>query len=274
MIAGNFRPGSEFGTVSHRFVPGDGARVLVGPGAVLLGWIPIFQHSEQLPEAAVLRSRWEADPAIGQLLQSGNMTPPDRYSGPVDLCRHLNTHDFRGALAIDQPTLFLDEAGRPVLVECLALARVGSTAMRGRLVDAALDKWLLYSAGIGESCGDISLYDNRAVTIRVFLRLKLGRLGQVAARAMTGLWPPWATMSLEYTFDLQSDGVTVDFLGSTIPSQSRYIGWERESAYELDKDLSEAGLDGFLRAGGCRDAQPRVHHQVRRFAKAQDVNGR
>ena len=274
MIACNFRPGSEFGTASHRFGSGDGARVLVGPSAVLFGWIPVFQSREQLPEDAALRSRWADDPSIGQLLQSGNMEPPDRYSGPADLCRHLNTHDFRGVLAIDQPTLFLDAAGRPVLVECLALARVGSTVIRGRLVAASLDKWLLYSAGIGESCGDISYYDGREVTIRVFLRLKLGKFGQVAARAVTGLWPPWATMSIEYTFDLQTEGVTVDFLGSTIPSQRRYIRWERESSYEIDKDLSEAGLDGFLRAGGCRDAQMRVHYQARRFAKAWDGNAR
>jgi len=136
---------------------------------------------------AVLRSRWEADPGIGQLPQSGNMAPPDRYTGPAELARHLNTYDFRGALAIDQPTLFLDEARRPVLLEFLAMSRVGSTAMRGRLVGASLDTWLLYSARIGESCGDISVYDDRAVTIRIFLRLKLGRRGQVAARAMTGL---------------------------------------------------------------------------------------
>jgi len=37
MIACNFRPGSVFSTVAHRFGAGGGERVLVGPSAALLG---------------------------------------------------------------------------------------------------------------------------------------------------------------------------------------------------------------------------------------------
>lgn len=249
MILANYLPpASEFRLVEHRWAEnGVPAAAYVGESACAVGWIPAYQTEDQLP-AGFLREHWARDAAIPLLVGSGNQAPPERFDGPADLTRHLNTLDFRGAIAIDQPTLFTNTLGQPVMVQFLALARVGSTPVR-------MNRVLFYSAGVSSACGDISA-DRTRVVLRLFLRLKIGFGGQAVAAVMTGHWPPWATLSLEYVFNVQREHPSshVVFGGTSVPSQRRYVGWKARSDYRLETDLSIAGYEGFVEAGGCRDA--------------------
>jgi hypothetical protein len=91
-------PGSDQYSASR----GVGKSVIVGPSAALIGWIPVYQNQEQLPEGH-LRDSWKEDSSIEPLLSTGNNPPSDAFTGPGDLIRSLNTREFRGAISIDQP---------------------------------------------------------------------------------------------------------------------------------------------------------------------------
>ena len=99
-------------------------------------------------------------------------------------------------------------------LQFLALARVGSTSIR------PLESITYAPAGISTACGDIVEKADRVI-VRVFMRLKLGNLGQLAARFQTGAWPPWATLTIEYEFVLgPMPTARVKYSGTTIPSQT------------------------------------------------------
>ena len=106
---------------------------------------------------------------------------------------------------------------------------------------------------MGEASGVVSESPN-SVSIRLFLRIKIGVVGQVFSVLQTRNWPPWATLMIDYTFDLAYRSAQVDFHGTAVPSQRRYIDWRRDSDYEIERSLSAAGYKGFIEAGGCRDA--------------------
>ena len=80
-------------------------------------------------------------------------------------------------------------------------------------------------------------------------------LGGLAAKALTWQWPPWATLTIDYRFDLAGLGATARFSGTAVPSQRRYLDWRLHSDYEIETELSSEGYRGFVETGGCRDAQ-------------------
>ena len=265
----NFRPpGNEFAKTSYRW-RGSGAAVktCVGNAAISIGWIPAYQKREQMPEGC-LHDQWDLDESIALLLSTGNPSPPEKFSGPADLVRYLNFNEFRAAIAIDAPTLEIDADGKPVLLEFFSFARVGCTAIRPGHFTQRLDWLTFYSGGVNESCGEVFV-DANSVVIRLFVRAKLGFLGRLAARMKTGDWPPWATLTIEYVFDLKPLKTKVDFMGTSVPSQSRYVDWRKHSEYRIEYDMSEAAYEGFVRAGNCSDA-PGYRTQVRSAIKILD----
>lgn len=267
MILANFRPSvNELARVEHRWAEGAGfAEALTGRSAAAIGWIPAFQEPDQLPEG-FLQDQWSRDSSIPLLLGSGNQAPPREFADAIDFQRHLNTLDYRAAICIARPTLYLNHERQPMRLHFDAIARVGCTAVRANPL-------LWYSAGVGMSSGEISA-DGGRITIRLFIRMKLGPLGQVVARLQTNHWPPWATMAIEYTFDLRDDISVVRYLGTRIPSLRRYVGWQLDSEYRIEHDLSAAAYEGFIEAGGCQDASAHGYSLWTPLSRAQVSDGR
>jgi hypothetical protein len=251
-----FRPPYEdFGIFKCEW-PENGRKAtsaLAGSSVALLGWIPFYHLVEELPEG-FMRTAWSSDPSIPGLLGTGNLQPPRVFEkGETGLLRHLETRDFRGAICIAKPTLYLGELGKPVLLRFRALGRPGFTAIRPGHFVPGLKSIQLFDGGFGRRRGDVYL-DGDRLTIRVFMRMKLGLAGQAYSRLRVGNWPPWATMMLEYTFDLRYQTAQVDFHGTAVPSQRRYMDWRLHSDYEIEKELSAIGYEEFVEAGACQDA--------------------
>ena len=216
-----------------------------GESVALVGWIPGASGLDQLQKGS-LKEAWPADSSIRLLLSAGNQRPPQALElGELGLQRHLDTRDFRGAIAIAGPTLYIGN-GRPVFLHWRALSRQGYTPFR-------LGPFQYSSDGIADRCGDVFVQGNQVV-LRTFLRMKLGFLGQLAGKALTWHWPPWATLMIEYSFDVRNLGVTVSFCGTGIPSQRRYVDWRMHSDYEIETELSIEGYRAFVETGECLDA--------------------
>ena len=70
----------------------------------------------------------------------------------------------------------------------------------------------------------------------------------------TGSVIPWATMTIEYAFDMNPLRPSADFVGSSVPSLRRYMAWKTHSQYRIAHKKPAAGYEDFLHAGNCSDA--------------------
>lgn len=216
-----------------------------GESVALVGWIPGSTARDQLRDG-FLKDSWAADLSIRLLLGAGNQRPPDILDlGTRGLVRHLDTKDFRGAISIAAPTLYIGN-GKPVYLGWSALCQQGYTPFR-------MGPFAYSADGVASRCGDVYVSGDEVV-VRAFLRMKLGFLGQLIGKGLTQKWPPWATMTIEYTFDIRNLGASASFCGTAVPSQRRYMDWRRHSDYEIETELSQEGYRGFVEAGGCLDA--------------------
>ena len=252
---------NAFKAITHRWSQnGAATSILVGESATLIGWVPFYEEYTQLDVASPLREKWESgDISIPPLLSTGNRRPNDQFDGPGELQRFLHSKDFRAALSIDQPTLSINAEGDPVELTFLALSHVGFTSVRPEHFIPKFDWLLFYSGGTSYSCGDI-LENAGKITIRSYISLKLGFLGRAAGRYMTGHWPPWANLMIEYEFERDNfRDARVTFCGSAVPSQSRYLGWKIISDYRMDRDMTNSGYEGFVTAGSCCNALAERH---------------
>jgi hypothetical protein len=224
---------------------GNATSVLVGESVAVIGWIPRTKRGDDLPNG-FLRKAWPDAKSVRLLLKSGNQKPPNVFErGSSDLLRHLDSLDFRGAISLLTPTLYIAN-GRPVFLRGQALGRTGYTPFR-------LGPNQYSSEGTASRFVDIYETGDQVV-IRIFLRMKLGRLGCLAAKAVTWNWPPWATMTVEYAFDTRRQTAEVTFSGTAVPSQRRYLDWRLDSDYDIETELSGAGYQQFVEAGRCQDA--------------------
>ena len=142
------------------------------------------------------------------------------------------------------------------------MARIGYTAIRvARIVK--------YSAGAGNACGHI--LTGGPIHIRLFVRFKLGPLGQLAAWQLTGHWPPNATTTIDYILQPHDGRADVTFTGTLVPQITSYVGWKAVHEYKIG-DLSNAAYDSFVESNGCQDAlsQP-LHREVTVLSDPIDV---
>ena len=264
-VASSFRldNSKSYKSITHLWREnGAATTILVGDSATLIGWVPIYTDHSQLPSQSCLREQWErGDASIPLLLSTGNNRPNNQLDGPGELLRFLNSKDFRAVISIDQPTLSVNADGDPVELTFLALAHVGFTSVRPEHFVSKLDWFLFYSGGTSHSCGDV--LDNAGkITIRSYISLKLGFLGRVVGRRMTGHWPPWANLMIEYEFERgNTRDARVTFCGSAVPSQHGYLAWRVVSDYRMERDMTHAGYDGFVKAGSCTDALALRHSE-------------
>ena len=245
---------------------GVASSILVGDSATLIGWVPFHTDPLDLPSNSCLREQWErGDTSIPLLLSTGNNRPNDQLDGPGELLRFLNSKDFRAVISIDQPTLSVNADGDPVELTFLALAHVGFTSVRLEHFASKLDSLLFFSGGTSRSNGDV-LHNAGRITIRSFISLKLGFLGRAVGKYMTGHWPPWANLMIEYEFERgNTRDARVTFCGSAVPSQQRYLAWKVVSDYRMERDMTQAAYDGFVKAGSCSDALALRHPQWSRL---------
>lgn len=240
----HFRPREAFGDVVElRFGGCDAASILVGPGATAVGWIPYHNSPQSLPQH--LGQRWEESQALRMVLASGNRQPPETYSGPQDLMRDLDLDDFRGAIGLDALTLYVDGNGEPVLLQFMPMARVGCTAVR-------LGRWVKWSGGTGSASGVVDMVDG-AIDVTLFVRFKIDLKGQIAARFITGNWPPNATMTISYRIDLARKHADISFGSTMVPSMTGYLDWHRRVEHRIET-LDWLEFRGFVESGGCQDA--------------------
>ncbi len=245
MVLKAFGPKETFDTIEHRMSSEAPRLVLVGPSATVFGWIPYYSDAAQLPSGE-LRERWEADQALREVFNSGNRQPPEAYSGPGDLMRDLELNDFRAAIAVDQPTVYLDGANQPVLVQFSAMARIGYTPIR----KVKRANW--YDEGVGSSCGYL-LKEDGGIHIRMFVRFKLGLAGRVFARWQTGHWPPNATVTIDYVIYPEKRQAEISIAGTVLPQLTGYVGWKTAYEYRIG-GMSGKTFDSFVQSVGCQDA--------------------
>lgn len=251
MVLEEFGPKETFTTFEYRFSDENPSFAAVGPNAAAIGWIPYYSDPGQLPEGE-LRNRWKDDLSLGKVFESGNRQPPPRYSGPGDFMRDLDLNDFRAAIALDQPTVFLSQHGRPILLQFSAMARLGYTPLSWKA--ALLTK---YFEGTGSAC--CHLLDD-GIHLRLFVRFKLGFLGQLVARSYTGQWPPNATATIDYMIDPENGRAEISFTGTAVPQLTSYVDWRSVHEYRME-NLSCKTYDSFLYSPGCQDALTRPCHK-------------
>lgn len=236
MVLEEFRPKEIFDTFEHRMVNERPRSVIVGPSAAAIGWIPYYSDSTQLPEGE-MRERWDTDSALREVFTAGNRPPPPLFTGPGDLLRDLELNDFRVALAVDQPTVYLNDRHQPTLIQFSAMGRIGYTPVR----KARRANW--YDEGIGSSCAYLL---EGGVHLRLFVRFKLGLAGQVFARWHTGHWPPNATVTIDYVINPEQGLAEIWFSGTVVPQLTSYVGWKAAHEYRIE-NMSGKTFDSFIR---------------------------
>lgn len=251
MVLTRFPAKELFERVEFRYSNADPHYGLVGPSAAAVGWIPYYSDPAQLPPGA-LQDRWKSDPSLAKVFETGNRQPPEQYSGPLDLIRDLEQNDFRSAICLDAPTVFFSRQGEPVLVQFLAMARIGYTAVRWGWA-----KVIKHSDGSGNACGHVL---DGGIHLRLFVRFKLGTIGQLVARKSTGHWPPNATSVIDYVMNPGTVRAEISFSGTIVPQMTSYVGWKAVHQYTIG-DLSNPAYDSFVQSAGCQDALNRVGHR-------------
>jgi hypothetical protein len=250
MVLAEFRPKEVFDTFEHPMGREPPRSVIVGPSAAAIGWIPYYSDAAQLPPGEI-RDGWKEDPALREVFAAGNRPPPGLYTGPGDLMRDLELNDFRVAIALDQPTVYLNDANSPVLVQFSAMGRIGYTPVR----KVSRTNW--FDEGIGSSCAYL-LDGDGGIHIKLFVRFKLGLAGQVAARWTTGHWPPNATATIDYVIDPESRQAEISFTGTVVPQLTCYVGWKSVHEYRMER-MSRKTFESFIHSQGCQDALNRPH---------------
>ena len=123
--------------------------------------------------------------------------------------------NYRGALAIDAPTLEIDAQGKPVLLEFFSLARVGYTPMRPSYFTDHLTWVEFYSGGVSATCGQVSA-DENSVVIQFFMRIKLGYLGRV--RTISTCTLPLVDLALTVPATSPTSTLPLTELAVTLPA--------------------------------------------------------
>jgi hypothetical protein len=244
--------------------PNAATRSINGPSVACIGWIPFYLDLSEMPECDFKHHRI-AQPALfhpsgasllflaGNMSESGSASDPSpaSFSGRTQFLSLLESKNFRAALALDEVELIVDEMGKPLRIAFKSLDEVGYTPMR-----VAMGRRFLTYHDRGRGSSDFEIItDSDAVTIRIWIRFKIGKLGDLGGFFFTHRRAASASMSVEYRID-SLGRTSVRVWGSFIPSQSLYIDWARETLHDMIGN-SESAIDGFLNAGSCCDAPGR-----------------
>ena len=236
--------------------------VVTGPPVACVAWIPFYVDLADMPTSDYKNHRlaksFMLPSALSILFWSGNPSDPGSDSNPspasfsdrTQFLKFIETKNYRAAIALDEIKCVMTKAGKPLRLSFKSLADVGYTPMR---VDIGSMLLTYYDKGRGSADFDVvpdSVQEE--LSIKFWIRFKIGRLGDFGSFVFTGGLAPSASMSLEYRLDTNGR-VSIDFAGSYIPSQSLYVNWTRTSLHDMIGN-SSAMIDAFLDAGACQDA--------------------
>lgn len=97
-----------------RWAPGSGwTSCIQGPALACRSWIPFYANRDELDDCE-LKENWNSDPAIPLVLGSGNGRPNEQFYRKDEFVQNLHLKEYRAAIGIDQPTLYLDRDRRVV----------------------------------------------------------------------------------------------------------------------------------------------------------------
>jgi hypothetical protein len=251
--------------------------------SALIGYIP-FRESLRHPElesyfrfakqfdAAFrsFRTPWSMYVACDQLFYSGNDTPPDGIFFDLGEFRsYLRRKDYRGALAIHSISIDdFDGTKYPVRVETLTdretlgYTPYGIPAPPRRF----WRQFRLHGKGYRDGAPRGPRIEQRLfgeeINISLEVKFRIGRLGNLISRLLTGAHAPNARMSIRYTIDMKRKLMIIKAEGSSIPSQlygshafSRNVKFAGHNMLRNDEEM----IRGFL-GNAVEDAPLVVAH--------------
>lgn len=211
--------------------------VLDYPSAQAIAWIPFYRGFNDLKS----NSYWDYGNTSSKhklachlLFSSGNKPEPS-----IDILENQqtfnsflsNSKNYRGALALRDLKMICYEDGSFKVI-CKTLPKkdsIGYTPIR--FVTKHI-KLLFYQKGIGSILKPTYRHEIDGVRISHIVYFRIGRIGNLVAKILTGFYAPKAHMRIDYF--LKNDGsCTVDFSGSYIPNQAWYL-IEKKYSWKFD----------------------------------------
>jgi len=233
------------------------------PPIAAVGWIPYYGSLLDVPPCDFTRhpfskGKFAMPSPFSALLRSGNPRnesakdnpSPGRFESRDTFLELAKSRNFRGLIAIDELKVWYSAARHPTRLSFSWIARGGYTRLPMSLGDIQVS---VFQPGIYSKDFEAELSDDGAsLTVRWWLRFKIGRIGDLGCWVLTGLWAPSAIMMIECTVkDRARPKIT--FWGSQIPSVSAYVKWKQFHLHEM-LSMGHSQIDDFLSAGPCRDA--------------------
>ena len=170
----------------------------------------------------------EMQRALDLLLASGESAPAPHYDGPEAFALALQRRSYRGALAIVEPSLYLDADGTPVGV---------SLGVLNNRVGAGHGERIAVTASTDRRRHQVTLADDHAVIVH-WQRFRMASVADMFGRFPTAERAPfgWIKISCVLWADGRSEA---HFACSFLPSCWFYRDWSRRHR----RDMSSASVD-------------------------------
>lgn len=225
-----------------RWAPRGACPVFIeAPDLACLSWIPFYESREDLGPCP-LKENWDTEPAIPLMLKHGNVPPIEQFDDDAQFLRLLLLREFRAAVAIVRPRLFLDANRQITGVDFLYLHEVGYTPLRKGPAT-------FHFPGKADRHRSAQLRSGTA-TIDFSMGFKLGRIADAVGKYKTGHWAPSPSVRFRYTI-AGSGLITIEVSASHVPSHSVYVDWVRRREYHMEKEGTMESFCGFLESGFC-----------------------
>jgi hypothetical protein len=159
------------------------------------------------------------------LFYSGNnISVPRFFDAFDDFTGLLRTKNYRGALSLRRVKLDCLDNGKfrvsSIPLEIRRQEYVGYTPYRVLPFRSALV--LHYAKGHGDCIEPHVVATRAGAQLTHEVRFRIGHVGNIAAKVLTGFWAPDVWMRVGYELNKDGTGV-VHISGSLIPSQRRYM---------------------------------------------------
>jgi hypothetical protein len=210
-----------------------------------VGWIPFFKQLKDLPQTNAYsdyaKLSWKNKKACDYLFFSGN--EPDLtdsiLSSSSDFDKFLDkSKNYRGALAL-RNIILTSNANNVKELFCETLPKgksIGYTPYRN-LISRSL-KVFSYQKGVGGRGSEYEpsiRYDETGVYVTHTVLFRIGHIGNLAAKLLTGQFAPKMKMRVDY--EIRHDGhYAVLFSGSYIPNQKWHLNGHGAWSHDMMKN--------------------------------------
>jgi hypothetical protein len=227
-------------------MPDDGSYQIQGPDVAVISWIPYaYDFAEMAPNEFTQHRR-----AYGfqMLFDSGNVAPPESFSGHGEFLTFLEAKEFRGAICLRDLVLTCSENGTPIDLQWTPEKYVGYTPLRYGRSDERRKITFRHDKGQqNEESDALTELDSQGVRRTRSFFFRVGWLGNLASWYFTRSGAPWVGMAVDYR--IESNGsVQVQFGGSFIPSHHVYVDWKAVGGHDM-LAVSAETINEFLNTG-------------------------